>query len=341
MSKTNKIHHKKRHGLHHSRGKHYHDVYFPYLPAILLIVASFVMAGLRPVFSHQGVLAYATEMSISSLLAETNQRRTSNGISTLANNNKLNQAAQAKANDMVQRDYWSHNTPDGQEPWIFIDQTGYQYSKAGENLAYGFATSADTVAGWMNSATHKANMLDSSFTEVGFGFTNGSDFQGSGNETVVVAMYAKPQVAAATSPSQSTSPAPQSSQPVASPNSTKQQVAQQVEPEPEGTKQEQSALTPTEEETDNAPPQAIENNDGKAISRIEALTDGKAPWTPFAAGLMGGAAVAVMLVNHGLRLRRLLRGSRKFILHHPVLDVTMLSIIIFAATLSQTIGFIL
>src|SRR6185436_5689145 len=70
---------------------------------------------------------------------------------------------------------------------------GYNYSSAGENLAYGYPTSAEAVTGWMNSPGHRANMLNGTFSEVGFGFANSANFNGSGEETVVVAEYGAPQ----------------------------------------------------------------------------------------------------------------------------------------------------
>ena len=157
-------------------------VYWPYIPLMLLLLGGLFLNVWQPIRSHQNAstLAYATEMSRSGLLNSTNSQRANNGASPLKLNDKLNAAAQSKANDMVARDYWSHNTPDGKEPWIFIDAQGYKYTKAGENLAYGFSTSNATVIGWMNSPSHKANMLDTSFSEVGFGFTNSSNFVGNG-----------------------------------------------------------------------------------------------------------------------------------------------------------------
>src|SRR5690606_21065737 len=98
-----------------------------------------------------GVLAYATNTSPAGLLSATNSQRTSGGLGTLSADSQLTSAAQAKANDMVTRDYWSHVTPDGKQPWTFITAAGYQYASAGENLAYGFLSSGDTIAGWMNS----------------------------------------------------------------------------------------------------------------------------------------------------------------------------------------------
>ena len=151
-------------------------------------------------FLQPQVLSYATNTSTGGLLASTNVQRTNNGLSGLTLNSKLSQAAQAKANDMVARNYWSHNTPDGQEPWVFISNAGYDYLAAGENLAYGFATSEDTVTGWMNSPGHRANILNSNYQEVGFGMANSSNFVSNGEQTIVVAMYGKPVAAPAPTP---------------------------------------------------------------------------------------------------------------------------------------------
>lgn len=346
MTKTNsRPAQKKRHGLHHRQSKHYQHVYLPYLPAILLVVASIVLNGLRLPGGY-GVLAYATEMSSSSLLSHTNKQRVANGKTSLTLNSKLNNAAQAKANDMVARNYWSHNTPDGKEPWVFFQQAGYAYSKAGENLAYGFTTSADTISGWMNSATHKANMLDSGFTEVGFGFTNSSNYQG-GQETVVVAEYGHPQTLAATA---STPPA--ASQPAATPKPAAKAPAPAVAAKPSApTSATTQPTTPAPIEQSVTPVVAATpvNSDTavattlpqKQVTRLDALTKGRAPWALYTLGLMSGAAVVGLFINHGLRFRKFLRYGEQFVLHHPVLDTTLISFLIFAVTLSQKIGVIL
>lgn len=137
------------------------------------------------------VLGYATNVNISALLSSTNNERAGSGLSGLSLNSKLNQAAQSKANHMIANNYWSHYAPDGTSPWYFIESAGYSYERAGENLAYGFSSSGGVVQGWMDSPTHRANILDSGFSEVGFGIANGENFQGSEN-TVVVAMYGQP-----------------------------------------------------------------------------------------------------------------------------------------------------
>lgn len=189
--KTTKPQSAKRHAKHHKTSKHYLKTYWPYLPIFLIIAVGLFFGSPRET-TKQGVLAYSTEISSKQLLSSTNSKRSENGKSSLQINETLSAAAQAKANDMAMNNYWSHYTPNGEAPWVFIDKAGYSYMKAGENLAYGFATSKDTVTGWMNSPTHRANMLDGSFTEVGFGFANAEDFNNSGQETIVVAMYGQP-----------------------------------------------------------------------------------------------------------------------------------------------------
>ena len=122
-------HHKKRQGLHQKRTKPFMRVYTPYLPLLIIMLAN-VFFGARWLTpkQHPNVLAYATETSVSALLASTNQARASNGEAALNLNSQLDAAAQAKANDMIARNYWSHNTPDGNPPWLFITNAGYRKS---------------------------------------------------------------------------------------------------------------------------------------------------------------------------------------------------------------------
>jgi hypothetical protein len=159
------------------------------LASIGLLIAVLI-SPLRTPDTH--VLAYATNISRSGLLQATNKERAKAGVTTLSTDEQLNQAAQAKAQDMVMRNYWSHQTPEGNEPWVFITNSDYDYTKAGENLAFGFDTSTDTVKGWMTSETHRKNLLDKDYQEVGFGMANSKNFNQSGPATVIVAIYARP-----------------------------------------------------------------------------------------------------------------------------------------------------
>ena len=335
-------HHKKRHGLHQKKTKHFASVYWPYLPLLLIVTAGLLLSFWQPP-RGSGVLAYATNVSHGGLLQSTNQQRAANGQSALSLHSKLNAAAQAKANDMAARNYWSHNTPEGQEPWIFIDQAGYAYYQAGENLAYGFTTSGDTVTGWMNSPTHKANMLDGAYQEVGFGYANNENYQSSGPQTIVVAMYGKPQVAAAVAPP-APSPSPvaaaQPAQPTApsptTPAPTPAPVAQ-APPSP-APKPVESATQPTAMPVTSESP--VIEPDPQAISRIQTLTGGQAPWSLLAVGLLAGASLSFLALKHAIKLKRLIVHGEQYILHHALFDITLIALAALCTLLTRTTGII-
>lgn len=102
-------------------------------------------------------------------LALTNAQRRQAGLSQLVLQDQLSQAARAKAIDMITKGYWEHFRPsDGKAPWDFIHEAGYTYLSAGENLARGFETPQGITGAWMNSPTHRANILSLKYTEVGF-----------------------------------------------------------------------------------------------------------------------------------------------------------------------------
>ncbi len=107
------------------------------------------------------------------LTSETNKERALNKLEPLTVNPVLVEAAQLKANDMASRGYFAHNTPDGKTPWYWLDQVGYTYSYAGENLAVNFTESSEVTSGWMNSPTHRANIVKPGYTEVGIAVARG------------------------------------------------------------------------------------------------------------------------------------------------------------------------
>lgn len=130
--------------------------------------------------------------NIADLLDATNVARQNNGAKPLAMNSKLNISGKSKCDDMVNRNYWEHNDPDGHDPYRFISKAGVSYSQAGENLAYGFKNSREVVDGWMKSPSHKENLLNSDYTQVGFGVCESDDFIGQGKQTIVVQHLTRP-----------------------------------------------------------------------------------------------------------------------------------------------------
>ena len=122
----------------------------------------------------------------------TNQERAQNNINPLKENALLDKAAEEKAQDMAKNGYFAHTSPEGKTPWYWFDQVGYNYIYAGENLAVNFFESNDVAQAWMNSPTHRANILKSDYTEIGIGVARGVY---EGRDTVFVAqLFGKPLV---------------------------------------------------------------------------------------------------------------------------------------------------
>lgn len=136
------------------------------------------------------VLGFATDITIEKLYQLTNKERQKHGLNSLNYNEKLSQAAYQKAQDMFAKNYWAHFSPDGKTPWEFILNNGYQYEYAGENLAKNFLFSDGVVSAWMNSPSHRDNILKKEYTDVGFAIVNGVL---NGEETtLVVQMFGTP-----------------------------------------------------------------------------------------------------------------------------------------------------
>lgn len=140
------------------------------------------------------ILGYATSMNANTLLADTNAQRIKYGDKPLQLSRQLDAAAEAKARNMAQLDYWSHNTPSGQPPWIFVTEQHYQYQVLGENLATGFSNEKSVINAWMASKGHRENILNDNYTQVGFGTAQTANYKsvGGGPMTIIVAFYAAP-----------------------------------------------------------------------------------------------------------------------------------------------------
>lgn len=152
--------------------------------ALILTLAT---TYLQPV---SNILGVATDITTDKLFELTNKQRAQNGLSALTYNEELSVASQKKAEDMFAKDYWAHFAPDGTSPWDFMRAVGYRYEYAGENLAKNFMISQAVVDAWMNSQSHRENILRKEYTEVGYAVVNGVL---NGEETtLVVQMFAKP-----------------------------------------------------------------------------------------------------------------------------------------------------
>ncbi len=297
--------HKKRYGQHQKQTAHFLKTYWPYMPLALIVTGMLVLSlGLHKV--GRNVLSYATNLSSQGLLDATNQQRITNHVAGLRLNDKLTAAAQAKANDMASRNYWSHNTPEGNQPWAFFDAAGYTYQKAGENLAYGFTTGSDAVTGWMNSPSHRDNLLDSSFQDVGFGYANVADYQGKGPETIIVAEYGTPRISLS---------------------------ATDVPGIP---------LSGTFVNNVHTLGAATNNTEpaSRTVAVSQLLSGGRLPGINLVIAICALMGLAVLLIKHSLALRRYWFKGERFALQHPLFDLTVVGFLGLCVMLLQAGGVI-
>lgn len=116
-----------------------------------------------------------------------NEDRAEEGQGKLVINDKLVAAAQLKANDMAEKSYFAHISPEGVTPWYWFGEAGYSYIYAGENLAVNFNRSEDVQRAWMDSPLHRANILNNRYKEIGIATAEGI-YKGS-KTTFVVQMF--------------------------------------------------------------------------------------------------------------------------------------------------------
>ena len=120
-----------------------------------------------------GILGYSSEITSQKVYEETNAERLKLKLSPLHYNPVLSNSATKKGEDMFKNNYWAHNSPTGTTPWDFFKAEGYEYSIAGENLAKDFYDTDTMIKAWMNSPTHRDNIVNSKYQEIGIGVVSG------------------------------------------------------------------------------------------------------------------------------------------------------------------------
>src|SRR3989344_7921275 len=181
----------KNHFIPHEGNQHHPHILRTEALVFLLGLAIFAeVAFLLAVFvvlPQSGFLALITP---DALVRSVNVTRTDTQKPKLAVNTLLERAAQLKANDMAAKSYFAHTSPAGITPWYWLHQVGYHYSSAGENLAVDFIDSNDVHQAWMNSPSHRANILNAGYTEIGIATATGRYQE---HETIfVVQFFGKP-----------------------------------------------------------------------------------------------------------------------------------------------------
>lgn len=208
---------------------------------------------------------FFADITRSQLVQMLNQTRKSMGLNALTENTKLDQAAELKANDMIANGYFNHTSPSGVTPWYWFSQTGYAYKYAGENLAIGFYDSAEVYDAWLNSPSHKENMISPHYSEVGTAVVNGF---GSSNAIVVVQLFGTQKTAASsTKTTPQTQPKPETEtepEPAQEPLQIQEtQVGNTIQSEPEVAAEPSNEFQQVLSSSD-----AIKPNDNTALSDL-------------------------------------------------------------------------
>ncbi|MEM9336483.1 MAG: CAP domain-containing protein [Patescibacteria group bacterium] len=187
--------------------KHVHNYFIPhegndYTPHILqraamlamlgLVLLTFTAANLHSQFWMTSDWLVSTILP-SVVVELTNDERADNGASALQRSLTLDEAAELKAQHMAEGQYFSHYSPDGVSPWHWFGEVSYDFAHAGENLAIHFSDSDEVVDAWMDSPSHRANIVDQKFTEIGVGTARGR-YQGF-DTVYVVQLFGTPAIA--------------------------------------------------------------------------------------------------------------------------------------------------
>ena len=146
---------------------------------LLAFIALALVLKIIGLWWEQANPTLASDLTTENISVAINRERSLRNLVTLNYNSPLTIAAQSKTNDMQARHYFAHVDPDGHYIWDKIVANGYSpYLQLGENLAIDFFDTESVVSAWMNSPTHRANILQDGFRDQGMGLTFGEISQG-------------------------------------------------------------------------------------------------------------------------------------------------------------------
>lgn len=152
--------------------------------AALIAVKVFVIAFLF--ITYPSIAEFSTVTS-NRIIELSNNARADQGLPVLMRNSTLDESAMLKAQDMVANNYFAHDDPvNGTTPWEWFKAAGYNYTFAGENLAMNFSEAEEAMDAWMDSPTHKANILNANYNEIGVAVVVGNI---DGRETTIVVQH--------------------------------------------------------------------------------------------------------------------------------------------------------
>ncbi len=132
--------------------------------AVILLTKIFLVVSLFVIYPSAAQFSTITSNHILELV---NKERVTRNLPALTLSTELNKAAESKAQDMIVHNYFSHTSPDGVKPWEWFKTVNYDYTYAGENLALNFVEAEDAFKAWMNSPSHRDNIINPNYQEMG------------------------------------------------------------------------------------------------------------------------------------------------------------------------------
>ena len=141
--------------------------------SMLLFISVFLLGSSAGSSFFMKRTVLGAEIASSVLIDLTNESRLAQNEPPLVRNPKLDKAAELKGNDMAMKQYFAHNSPEGVTPWHWFKMAGYNFLYAGENLAINFTDSSEVQEAWLLSPTHRANIMNVEFREVGIATVKG------------------------------------------------------------------------------------------------------------------------------------------------------------------------
>jgi hypothetical protein len=138
----------------------------------MLVFLSFLTANLQALFWQSSTWLVANVLP-AIVVERTNDERLAQATVPLLRSARLDEAATRKAEHMASEGYFAHFSPEGISPWYWFEEVGYVYAHAGENLAVHFSDSGEVVKAWMDSPSHRANIVNANYREIGVGTARG------------------------------------------------------------------------------------------------------------------------------------------------------------------------
>jgi uncharacterized protein YkwD len=152
-----------------------------YAPLAVLLMIAAAISG----------TANAADARLDAITAENvvrlmNDHRADAGLPPLRIDDRLTEAAEDRMRHMEDEGYWSHQSPDGMSPFVWMAVRAYRYRTAAENLATGFETASLLVASWMESPGHRANILSPDLEDCGVAIIDGATTGPATGRSVIV-----------------------------------------------------------------------------------------------------------------------------------------------------------